>query len=180
MCHYSVSQVCYYCKKPGATIGCCIETCKISFHLPCASKQECLFEFVGSYKSFCHKHHGVQPIDTAHAPDDSCSICLDKMGNYHPVRSVRSPCCNQNSWYHKRCLLQMAQTSGYFFRCPLCNNSDVFRNALVMKGVFIPDRDASWELEPNAFSEVHFGLVVFVWYFIPFQRRKCRQQQINK
>lgn len=52
--------------------------------------------------------------------------------------------------------MQLAQTSGYFFKCPLCNNSDVFREALVMKGVFIPDRDASWESEPDAFAEVKF------------------------
>lgn len=156
-CVISFSQRCYYCKNTGATIGCCQSGCPRSFHLPCASKMGCLFEFKNTFESYCHEHHGVRTPTAEQFPNDlCCSICFDEMGSFHPVNSVRSPCCNKNSWYHKRCLMQLAQTTGYFFNCPLCNNGDEFRETLVMKGVFIPDRDASWESEPNAFAEVKF------------------------
>lgn len=139
VCNFSF-QLCCYCKKSGASIGCCRKACRKSFHLPCAIKKHCLFEFTDTFRSFCHSHHGLKKPTIVHTPDDICSICLDKMGEYKPVRSVQSPCCNKQMWYHQLCLMQMAQQSGYFFKCPLCNNSDVFRDTLVTQGIFIPDK----------------------------------------
>ncbi|XP_037917969.1 uncharacterized protein LOC119655894 isoform X2 [Hermetia illucens] len=75
------------------------------------------------------------------------------MGAYHRVLSILAPCC-RSGWFHKWCIAKFALNAGYFFKCPLCNNRDVFRARLVHKGIFVPDRDATWELEPNAFSEL--------------------------
>lgn len=49
----------------------------------------------------------------------------------------------------------MALSAGYFFKCPLCNNTDQFRKCMRQKGIYVPDRDASWELEQNAYNELH-------------------------
>lgn len=134
-------QNCCYCKKRGANIGCCHKTCRRAFHLPCALKNNTLFEFCETYRSFCNKHHNInRPRHTLHKSDDNCVICLDKMGEYRPTKSISSPCCNKSSWYHKRCIQEMAYSSGYFFKCPLCNNSGKFRRRLCYQGVFIPDR----------------------------------------
>lgn len=76
------------------------------------------------------------------------------MGEYHPVDSLRSPCCSHDVWYHKRCMMQTAKAAGYFFKCPLCKNESEFRHEMSSRGIFIPDADATWEAAPNAFEEV--------------------------
>lgn len=62
------------------------------------------------------------------------------IGEYNLIRSIPLPCCNKDSWCHKLCLQQYAQTSGYFLKCPLCKDSDIFRDWIAQRGVFIPDR----------------------------------------
>ncbi|KAJ6640512.1 hypothetical protein lerEdw1_013666 [Lerista edwardsae] len=42
----------------------------------------------------------------------------------------------------------------YFFRCPVCNNKDKFQNEMLRMGIHIPERDASWELEENAYQDL--------------------------
>ena len=49
---------------------------------------------------------------------------------------------------------KQALSAGYYFKCPLCNNGKKFRNAMKCFGIYVPDQDASWELEPNAFQEL--------------------------
>lgn len=81
-----------------------------------------------------------------------------------------------------RCQRQAHSAGLFFFRCTLCNNQDNFREEMLRMGIFIPERykdrqhtwrgktliwdticdltnlcvrrDASWELEANAFSEL--------------------------
>lgn len=159
---YIVLQICVYCKKPGANIGCCHKQCRKAFHLPCAVENSCLFEFYDTYRSFCHIHSAARITNSKnyktppHKSDEVCNICKSEMGDYHPVNSLSSPCCGKLSpvWYHKHCMMTMAQASGYFFKCPLCNNTKEFRKEVVKLGIYIPDRDAAWELEPNSFAEV--------------------------
>lgn len=132
------SQTCCYCKRTGASIGCCHKACRRAFHLPCALLRNCLFEFTDTFRSFCDAHHGLKRPKRVHAPDDVCTICLEKMDEYVPVRSVKSTCCSK--WFHKKCLMEMARSSGYFFKCPLCNNVEPFRSDVVRHGIFIPDQ----------------------------------------
>lgn len=50
----------------------------------------------------------------------------------------------------------MAKTAGiHFFKCPLCNDKDVFSVAMRRAGVYLPDRDAAWETEPQAFEDLN-------------------------
>lgn len=99
-----------------------------------------------TFRSFCDRHHSIiVPAENQHNETDRCNICLDEMGSFHIINSVQSPCCNNDAWYHKLCLMKMAQSSGYFFRCPLCNDAKKFKQKVKMRGVFVPDRDASWE-----------------------------------
>lgn len=69
------------------------------------------------------------------------------------MNTIKAPCC-RNGWFHKWCLSEYAQNAGYFFKCPLCQNEDIFRSELPNRGIFIPDKDASWETEPNAYQEL--------------------------
>jgi len=49
--------------------------------------------------------------------------------------------------------MKMAQAAGsHFFKCPYCNDKDIFSEHMKLSGVYVPERDAAWELEPNAFS----------------------------
>ncbi|KAJ6641254.1 G2/M phase-specific E3 ubiquitin-protein ligase [Pseudolycoriella hygida] len=144
---------CYYCKGRSATIGCCVRSCRRSFHLPCGLKNDCQFEFFDRYRSFCEEHRTIEEPKVIHQPTDLCTICYDEMGQYNLIKSIPLPCCNKNAWCHKLCLQKYAQTSGYFMKCPLCNNSNTFCTFIAKRGVFIPDRDAEWENEsgPSTF-----------------------------
>lgn len=135
-----IRQFCAYCKEKTATIGCCVRACRKSFHLPCALKNECRLEFVDPFKSFCDVHNGIKKPKKVHKPTDTCKICFDDMGEWNPIQSIQSPCCNRDSWYHKLCLMKYALTSGYFLKCPLCNDSNQFRDSIAKQGIFRPDR----------------------------------------
>ncbi|XP_055326820.1 PHD finger protein 7-like isoform X2 [Sitodiplosis mosellana] len=138
---------CKFCKKAGANISCCNTKCRKAFHLACAAEHNCRFEFVNSFQSFCDAHHDIKKPNHVHKPTDLCTICYDEMGKYNLIQSIPLPCCNKNAWCHKLCLQKYAQTSGYFLKCPLCKDSDNFRNFIAERGVFIPDRDAKWEID---------------------------------
>lgn len=43
----------------------------------------------------------------------------------------------------------MAINAGYFFKCPNCNNKDVFRKEMLECGVYIPDQYAHFFFTPN-------------------------------
>lgn len=132
-------QKCTFCHKNGANISCCDKKCPRSFHLPCAIKQDCRFEFCGAYKSFCHKHHNLKETDR-HQETDLCAICHDEMGKFNVIRSIQSPCCKWG-WYHKNCLSQYAAAAALFMKCTICNRKiDEIRQAIEERGVFIPQR----------------------------------------
>lgn len=146
------SQKCYVCKAPYANISCCAKKCFRTFHTVCGRQAGCLNHYVDTYQSWCDKH--VEIDDGArHGEEDACGICYEELGGWNKVESIRAPCC-QNGWFHRRCVAQFAQSAGYFFKCPLCNNNtDQFKQAIQRRGVYIPEKDAAWELEPNAFDE---------------------------
>ena len=53
-------QVCAYCKRPGATMGCCPTECDRSYHLPCALRAGCGFDVARHISKlgglFCPSH----------------------------------------------------------------------------------------------------------------------------
>ncbi|KAF3429958.1 hypothetical protein E2986_01232 [Frieseomelitta varia] len=152
--------VCSYCKKPGATLGCCNVKCKKIFHYPCGLRAGTLNQFFGQFRSYCIKHRPKQKIDIqvkaelAKTKEVVCCICYEEVDPYDTVGTMWAPCCKKNTWFHRKCVQQLAMSAGYFFKCPLCNDKRSFQKAMLEFGIFIPSQDASWELVPNAFQEL--------------------------
>lgn len=148
---------CCYCKKNGASIECSRISCKKNFHLICGKENDCLFEFVDAFKSYCHEHHGLNKHNPHPILPRSCFICHGSMGHYNPVKWIPS-CCNRG-WFHGDCMRENAISAGYLFKCPLCGCSkDEYIQLIRERGIFLPDRDASWELEPNAYDSFQLTL----------------------
>merc|ERR1712106_267327 len=78
----------------------------------------------------------------------SCGICLDPISRHSS--QLWAPCCG--GFFDSQCVSKLAATSGYFFKCPLCNNKDVFNIEMKKFGIHVPDQDADWEKEPGAYS----------------------------
>ncbi|XP_045143889.1 G2/M phase-specific E3 ubiquitin-protein ligase isoform X1 [Echinops telfairi] len=146
---------CSVCKKNGASIGCVAPRCKRSYHFPCGLQRECIFQFTGNFKSFCWHHRPVQVIPPNNYRDSlPCTICLEYIEPVPTYSILRSPCC-KNAWFHRDCLQVQAINAGvFFFRCTICNNSDIFQEEMLRMGIHIPEKDASWELEENAYQEL--------------------------
>ncbi|CAL7952237.1 unnamed protein product [Xylocopa violacea] len=152
--------VCSYCKKGGATLGCCNVKCKKIFHYPCGLRAGTLNQFFGEFRSYCVKHRPQQNIDKqvldelVRTNEVVCYICYDQVNPYDTVSTMWAPCCKKNAWFHRKCVQQLAMSAGYFFKCPLCNDNKIFPKAMKEFGIYIPSQDASWELVPNAFQEL--------------------------
>ncbi|XP_059952341.1 G2/M phase-specific E3 ubiquitin-protein ligase isoform X1 [Mesoplodon densirostris] len=146
---------CCICKKTGASIGCVAPRCKRSYHFPCGLQRECVFQFTGNFASFCWNHRPVQIITSNNYRDSlPCTICLEFIEPIPTYSILRSPCC-KNAWFHRDCLQVQAINAGvFFFRCTICNNSDIFQKEMLRMGIHIPEKDASWELEENAYQEL--------------------------
>ncbi|XP_059135626.1 G2/M phase-specific E3 ubiquitin-protein ligase isoform X3 [Peromyscus eremicus] len=145
---------CTVCKKNGASIGCVVPQCKRSYHLPCGLQKECIFQFTDNFASFCWKHRPVQAITSKYRDSLPCTICLEFIEPIPSYNILQSPCC-KNAWFHRDCLQVQAINAGvYFFRCTLCNNTDIFQKEMLRMGIHIPEKDASWELEENAYEEL--------------------------
>ncbi|XP_022835122.1 uncharacterized protein LOC111362647, partial [Spodoptera litura] len=85
-----------------------------------------------------------------------CVICYEAVDGYPTINTFWPPCCARDAWFHRSCLQRMALTAGmHYLKCPLCNDKDNFYQAVVTQGYYVPDRDAAWELEQNAFSEIY-------------------------
>ncbi|XP_043266566.1 uncharacterized protein [Venturia canescens] len=152
--------VCSYCKKNGATLGCCNTKCKKIFHFPCGLKNGSLHQFFGEFRSYCIHHRPKQVIEDriwkelSQCEKRICYICYDEVNPRDHLGTIWAPCCKKNAWFHRVCVQQLAMSAGYFFKCPLCNNKAEFQKAMLDHGIFIPSQDASWELVPNAFHEL--------------------------
>ncbi|KAI5616452.1 G2/M phase-specific E3 ubiquitin-protein ligase, partial [Silurus asotus] len=145
---------CMGCKKIGASVGCSIKSCRQMVHLPCGIEQEFIFQFTGLFPSFCRKHCPIQTCSSMPTLPLSCSICLESIEPVLSYSVLKCPACH-GSWFHRDCVQNQAHSAAlYFFRCTLCNNSDQFQQEMLRMGIHIPERDASWELEENAFGEL--------------------------
>ncbi|XP_076985179.1 E3 ubiquitin-protein ligase PHF7 isoform X2 [Tamandua tetradactyla] len=147
-------KICFVCKKKGAAINCQKDQCVRNFHLPCGQERGCLSQFFGEYKSFCVKHRPTQDIQQGNVKEEICILCCEDLSQTS-VENIQSPCCSQTI-YHRKCIQKYAHTSAkHFFKCPQCNNREEFHQEMLRMGIHIPDRDAAWELEPGAFSELY-------------------------
>ncbi|XP_002697069.2 PHD finger protein 7 isoform X1 [Bos indicus] len=147
-------KICFVCKRKGAAINCQKDQCARNFHLPCGLERGCLSQFFGEYKSFCGEHRPTQNIRRRNVGEESCILCCEDLSQIS-VENIQSPCCSQ-AIYHRKCIQKYAHTSAkHFFKCPQCNNREEFPQEMLRMGIHIPDRDAAWELEPGAFSELY-------------------------
>ncbi|XP_017022344.1 PHD finger protein 7-like [Drosophila kikkawai] len=118
---------CFYCQRLGANIGCCRKRCRRTFHTKCGYGNLAVSQFSGRFNSYCHKHIPEYRIQLGTA--GHCVICFES------------------------CLQKYANSAGYSFKCPLCNDKEKFAKVALF-GISIQNRDASWELEPNAFADL--------------------------
>uniref|UniRef100_A0A674GSC3 G2/M-phase specific E3 ubiquitin protein ligase n=1 Tax=Taeniopygia guttata TaxID=59729 RepID=A0A674GSC3_TAEGU len=146
---------CNICKKKGASIGCVTPKCKRSYHFPCGLQRQCIFQFMEDFRSYCWEHRPVQEfMDKEHRGASQCTICLDLVEHLPVFAVLKSPCC-KNAWFHRECLQYQALSAGiFFFRCTVCNNKDKFQKEMLRMGIHIPEKDASWELEENAYQDL--------------------------
>ncbi|XP_020644109.3 G2/M phase-specific E3 ubiquitin-protein ligase [Pogona vitticeps] len=145
---------CTICKKKGASIGCVVSKCKRSYHFPCGVENGCIFQYRGNFPSYCWKHRPTQKRPSNSNGLSQCTICLELVEHAPSYNNLTSPCC-KNAWFHRDCLQCQALSAGvFFFRCPVCNNKEKFQNEMLRMGIHIPEKDASWELEENAYQDL--------------------------
>ena len=72
-----------------------------------------------------------------------------------------APCCN--GWYHRNCVESLAKSTGYFFKCALCNNKEVFENEMKKFGVYVPERVRYTLLR---FPDICTGALKFTRYIL--------------
>lgn len=160
--HYR-ERLCYCCDKKSAPIKCKASDCDRYFHYICGFRKGCLTQFIGEYNSYCHEHLPIAQ-EIRHSPEQLCWICWEEMLEYNPVSSFHSICepdeLSQSpkveySWYHRDCLQKYAYEAGYYFKCPHCHEKKEFPNYARMRGIFVPMRDASWEIDRTYFKDLH-------------------------
>lgn len=137
------------------------------FHLPCGLKNGSMHQYFQSFKyiiyfifvnlfrisyslkkicifrSFCQQHRITQTVDLSelqNAGPIQCAICKDDVTPSPLPNSIWAPCCKRNAWFHRGCIQDLALSAGYFFKCPLCNNVEIFKGRMLTLGIYIPSR----------------------------------------
>lgn len=146
--------VCSFCGRNNATIGCIVKTCRRVYHRPCAVAHGCQLQYFQDFRVYCSRHRREQQVTPLDPSGRPCPICAEDM-TYPSPEVLVTPCCRQ--LFHHRCIQRQALNAGsHFFRCGNCNNEDGFRKEMAERGIYIPEQDASWEREPNAYRELLF------------------------
>ncbi|XP_032297863.1 PHD finger protein 7-like, partial [Coturnix japonica] len=136
---------CFVCGRSGATVICAEPGCERSFHLPCAPEGQCVTQFFGALRSFCREHSPQQAVQAAPAPDTTCVICMEPVGDSRSYTTMVCPAC-QHAWFHRACIQEQALRAGiYCFRCPACRNKECFLRDMLSVGIRIPFRKPTWE-----------------------------------
>eukprot|EP00111_Clytia_hemisphaerica_P018599 TCONS_00054997-protein len=145
--------LCKFCQQPGASVGCSLKTCRTSYHYLCGWKQGLQFVFHDCFDSFCKAHCSKQDLSALKdkTQEHLCPLCLEDVTR-HVNKIIKTPCC-KNMFVHRECVQTQANNAGYFFRCPTCNNQELFQKEMSTFGVYIPQRDAAWE-KNNAFGDL--------------------------
>lgn len=95
------------------------------------------------FRSFCFRHRVTQAIDIQELQNSQpvqCAICKDDVIPTPSQSTLWAPCCKRAAWFHRGCVQDMALSAGYFFKCPLCNNTDTFKARMLTLGIYIPSR----------------------------------------
>uniref|UniRef100_A0A1B0AMH2 PHD-type domain-containing protein n=1 Tax=Glossina palpalis gambiensis TaxID=67801 RepID=A0A1B0AMH2_9MUSC len=152
----AAKRICIYCSKSNASIHC--RSCKVCFHLICGNANRCISHFMGDFHSYCDSCFPLDDVQKALSiskplsKQTRCYICAQYMFAYHPKNWLYAPCC-KNGFVHNLCMQKYALNAGYYLKCLWCKNVE-FRNAVKLQGIFVPDCEASWETEPNAYQDL--------------------------
>lgn len=120
--------------------------------MSCAIRNGGLFRFHEDHPSYCHEHRPQQclPLNYFEKP---CGICLKEVDvTGGATKWLHATCCG--GLFHFSCVDRLAQSSGYFFKCPLCNSVDRFNTEMKMFGIYVPEQDAAWEMDSTAFENL--------------------------
>lgn len=112
---------------------------------------------------------GRLPFEGDDDKSPSCGVCLEDIteqdmkecqsdGKFLSDSYLWAPCCN--GWYHRDCVESLAKSTGYFFRCALCNNKEDFENEMKKFGVYVPERVSKIDAALISFFQLpdYFGL----------------------
>ncbi|XP_059470861.1 PHD finger protein 7-like isoform X2 [Neocloeon triangulifer] len=157
---FNVRKVkCCYCDESGASIKCALKMCKKVFHLPCGIENGSQNNFFGRFDSFCKQHRPHARVSANIWRNNEpvvCAICLEEAKkDYKCIKVLWARCCKKNAWMHRLCVQKYALSSGYYFKCPRCNDKPTFKDAMLNYGIYVPETDASWELEGNQFEALY-------------------------
>ncbi|XP_064536422.1 pineapple eye protein [Drosophila montana] len=146
---------CAFCKEKGASVVC--YKCRIVFHMPCGLENRCIYQFCDEFRSYCEH---CMPLDDYqqqlmnNPPKDAyCDICFRAISPFLLHNVTYGDCCRKG-FAHRTCMRRYALASGYYLRCLWCRDKK-FHDTIRLQSVFVPDRDATWERQPNAYSELH-------------------------
>ncbi|XP_065585898.1 PHD finger protein 7-like [Cyrtonyx montezumae] len=145
---------CFVCGKRGASITCAQAGCDRSFHLPCASEGECVTQYFDEFRSFCREHRPLQETEgeAVPAPDNTCIICTDPVGDCVSYSTMVCPVCERA--FHRACIQGQAMNAGiFFFSCPHCRDLQCFSATMRWMGIRIPTRYPTWDEEYGYESE---------------------------
>ncbi|OXB52462.1 UNVERIFIED_CONTAM: hypothetical protein H355_013934 [Colinus virginianus] len=76
----------------------------LCFHVYCAVSA---LQLLILRPSFCGEHRPQQAVDAVPAPDTTCIICTDPVGNRASYSTMVCPCC-QHAWFHRACVQALA------------------------------------------------------------------------
>ncbi|KAM9787488.1 G2/M phase-specific E3 ubiquitin-protein ligase isoform X1 [Syngnathus typhle] len=152
----SAQLTCCACRKKGACVGCNVKSCRKTVHFPCGRNSGFVSQFAQNFPSYCPNHSPSQSasVSSNPSPPQSCSVCLDAIDGDLSYGVLKCPSCRAG-WFHRDCVQRQAHSAGlFFFRCALCNNKGEYQREMLRMGIYIPERDASWELEANAYADL--------------------------
>lgn len=137
--------MCDVCQLYGASIECCSKNCKKSMHLPCALESKSLVQFIGNRNLVsCSEHIEINEDKGKHGPEELCLFCSLPMEEYFVVDSINLAeiCCLpvNNSWVHKKCMMQHARAYGTAIKCFSCKQKHKFQKDISKRGIFVPDK----------------------------------------
>lgn len=152
-------SICVYCHKSSATLKCANKYCRCKYHLPCGLLNDIQLNF-NNFKSSCDAHRtksNVPDVIRSNINHYKCIVCMEYfIKNLNKFDVIWANCCRSEVLFHVDCIQNLAYNAGYFTKCPNCNNDSKFIRTIKLYGVFVPERDASWELDENAFSELYY------------------------
>ncbi|CAH8473874.1 unnamed protein product [Heterobilharzia americana] len=68
--------------------------------------------------------------------------------------TIHGLCCPL-AWMHRNCIAGFAVSAAlHYLKCPYCANREIFIRSIIDSGIWVPDQDAAWELEPGAYADL--------------------------